>query len=346
MQPEVRVLSSSEQADWPETLARAAGFTGLDPWVHFVRKVYRFPVYRIASRTGGEITGMLILARVRHAVFGDYLVTAPFGSYGGFAYSSTEARDGLLQRALALADELDVDYVNVRFDAGEATPPGDWIQHPIYATYLADLAPEPEALLQSYRPDHRNHIRKADKKGFGIKFGHLDLLDDTYGILVRSMHELGSPYHSRTYLKDMAESLREDLEFAVVYGPGGGLVGAGVFIIQGGTVTNLHANILRRYRQDYAGEFLYWSAISRYGRQGLCRFDMGRSLIGSGNEVFKLKWKPRKQLLAYWYSLRKLQQLPSLNQKNPRLQFAIRIWKRLPPAVVRWLGPSLIRGLA
>ena len=81
------------------------------------------------------------------------------------------------------------------------------------------------------------------------------------------MHELGSPYHNKAYLRTMAESLGEALEFAVLYGPRGELAGAGVFILQGNTVTNLHANILRRFRSDYAGEFLYWSAIERYCRE-------------------------------------------------------------------------------
>jgi hypothetical protein len=73
---------------------------------------------------------------------------------------------------------------------------------------------------------------------------------------------------------------------------------------------------------------------------------MGRSLIGSGNETFKMKWKPRKQTLCYWYSLKKGAELPGLNQKNPKFRFAIWTWKRLPAFVVRALGPSLIKGLA
>jgi hypothetical protein len=39
-------------------------------------------------------------------------------------------------------------------------------------------------------------------------------------------------------------------------------------------------------------------------------------------------------------------QLPELNQKNPKFQFAIQVWKRLPAFAVRLLGPSLIKGLA
>lgn len=345
LSPRVRVLQEDESILPPESLACAAGFVGLDHWLGFVHKTYYFPVYRIVSEVRNEMDGWLALVRVKHLLFGDYLTTSPFGSYGGFTYSSLVSRDALLEKARLLGKELGVEYVNVRFDA-DVEPPEGWMQHPVYATYLLDLQPDPQQLLSAYSSDHRNHIRKSLRKGFSTKFGHLDLLDDAYEALARSMHELGSPYHGKAYLSTMAESLGEALEFAVMYGPHAELVGAGVFILQGDRVTNLHANILRRFRSDYAGEFLYWSVIDRYCRKGLKTFDLGRSLIGSGNETFKMKWKPRKKLLAYWYALMHGAQPPELNQKNPKFQLAIQVWKRLPAFVVRPLGPFLIKGLA
>jgi FemAB-related protein (PEP-CTERM system-associated) len=344
--PRVSILQENESIILPESLARSAGFVGLDAWLSFIHQAYKFPVYRILTQTKNEIDGWLALVRVRHPIFGDYLTTSPFGSYGGLAYSSIASRDALLEKARALADDLGVEYVNVRFEAGEQAPPEGWIQHPLYATYCAELAPNPEQLLSTYSSDHRNHIRKSLKKGFTIKFGHLDLLDDAYAGLARSMHELGSPYHNKNYLRTMADALGEALELAVMYGTGGELAGAGVFIFQGEVVTNLHANILRRFRSHYAGEFLYWSLIQRYCQKGLQVFDLGRSLIGSGNEIFKMKWKPHRQLLAYWYALMPGHALPDLNQKSPKFQFAIWMWKRLPSFAVRLLGPFLIKGLA
>ncbi|HET7144367.1 MAG TPA: GNAT family N-acetyltransferase, partial [Anaerolineales bacterium] len=174
----------------------------------------------------------------------------------------------------------------------------------------------------------------------------MELLDDAYEGLSKSMHELGSPYHGRAYLQALASSLGDALEFAVIYDGSDNLVGAGVFIFSGTMVTNLHANILRQVRSDYAGEFLYWSAITRYSQKGFNTFDMGRSLIGSGNEVFKMKWNPKKQILAYWYYLKKRHDIPGLNQKNPKFRFVIWVWQRLPAFVVRLVGPGLIRGLA
>ena len=344
--PEVRLLAPDEPIPWSEKLALSAGYVGLDSWMKFVEKVYGFPIYRLEMRKGSEVSGLLALTHVKHPLFGNYLATAPFGSYGGFAYTSMEAQRTLLDRARALSQELGVEYVNVRFVEGELIPPDGWIQNPVYATYYVDLSRSPETLLGSFGSDHRNHIRKSLKKGFSIRFGHLELLNDAYEGVARSMHELGSPYHAKAYLQAMAESLGDTLEFAVVYGPDKNLAGAGVFISQGQSVSNLHANILRKYRPDYAGEYLYWSVITRYHQRGFKVFDMGRSLLGSGNEIFKSKWKPRKQRLAYWYALSEGRPLPELNQKNPKFQTAIWMWKHLPSFVVRPLGPSLIKGLA
>jgi FemAB-related protein (PEP-CTERM system-associated) len=327
-------------------LENKLSFSGLDSWMNVVQNIYQYKTYRLIALEENTVEAALSLVEVKHPVFGHYLVTAPFGSYGGFAFQSNAARDLLLAEASRLAEELNVEYVNIRFDEGESTPPASWVQLPSYFTYLVDLPAAPEEILKTFSSDHRNHVRKSMKKGFTVRFGHLDLLDDIYEALARSMHELGSPYHSKTYLKSLAESLGSTLEFAVLYDPQGKIAGGGVFIYQGSTVFNLHANILRFVRSNYAGEYLYWSVIERGIQKGLKTFDLGRSLVGSGNEVFKMKWAPRKKLLAYWHWLAPGQELPSLNQKNPKFQIAIAVWKRLPAFIVRPLGPHLVRGLA
>jgi FemAB-related protein (PEP-CTERM system-associated) len=348
----LRRLAPDEPANWPDSLLQPATFTVLDSWSNTVRRIYKYPIYRFETEVESIVTGIIALTHVQHPIFGNYLTTSPFGSYGGFAFSSPEARELLLAETRLLAAELGVEYVNIRWcadghepDTAPDVPPG-WIQHPIYATYLLKLDTDPENLLPTFSSDHRNHIRKSLKKGFIVKFGHLDLLDDAYDALSDSMHELGSPYHAKAYLRTMAELLGDTLEFAVLYTPDGKLAGAGVFIMHGKVITNLHANILRKFRSDYAGEFLYWKVIERYCQKSFHVFDIGRSLLGSGNETFKMKWKPRKEMLTYWYALKPGAELPALNQKNPKFALAIAIWKRLPAFIVRRIGPFLIRGLA
>ncbi len=141
--PQVRILREDETIVLPESIACATGFVGLDPWLNFVHKTYHFPVYRIVSEVRNDIDGWLALARVKHLIFGNYLTTSPFGSYGGFAYSSINSRAALLEKARWLGNELGVEYVNIRFDS-EEEPPNGWTPHPIYATYLVNLSQDPD----------------------------------------------------------------------------------------------------------------------------------------------------------------------------------------------------------
>jgi serine/alanine adding enzyme len=345
--PEIRVrrLEQKQATAWPDGLVSAATFTALDSWSELVRSTYGYEVYRFEAVSGIEVVGILVLTCVRHPIFGNYLATSPFGSYGGFAFASLEARDALLKQAQRLADELGVEYAVVRFLENVNQPPTPWLQNPLYSTYLLDLAPNAEDLMKNFGHQHRKHTRQAMKKGFKIQFGHLELLDEIYETLARSMHELGSPYHPKRYLQRMAELLGECVEFAVVRDAQNALVGSAVLIYHHGVAANLHANILREFRSGYAGEFLYWSLLEHYCQKGLLVCDMGRSLNGSGNETFKLKWRPRQVPLAYWYYLPKGGEIPELNQKSSKFRFAIWLWKRLPAFVVRAVGTSLIRGI-
>lgn len=346
--PEVRVrtLEGDQPAAWDEALASSVTFTALDPWSQLVRQTYGYEIHRFEAVQDGKVTGILVLTHVRHPIFGNYLATSPFGSYGGFAFATDEARNALLDTARQLSDELRVDYCVLRFLDDDSTPPAPWVQNPIYSTYFIDLPSDSDELWSRFGSQHRKHTRQALRKGFQIRFGNLELLDEAYEVLARSMHELGSPYHSKEYLRTMAELLGADLEFALVHDAEGSPAGAAVLVYQGATTSNLHANILRKFRTSYAGEFLYWSLLEHYCQRGMKVCDMGRSLNGSGNETYKLKWRPRKAPLAYWYYLPKGGAVPELNQKSAKFQLAIRVWKLLPSFVVRTLGPHLIRGIA
>lgn len=345
--PETRVrkLEWDQPAVWDEALATSATFTALDPWSNLVNQTYGYGVHRFEAVQDDEVAGCLVLTHVRHPVFGNYLATSPFGSYGGFAFKSIEASELLLDEARKLSDALDVEYCVLRFMDGDNLPPSPWKPNPIYSTYLIDLPKDAEELWGRFGSQHRKHTRQALRKGFQIQFGHLELLDDTYEVLARSMHELGSPYHSKEHLRRMAILLGENLEFVVLKDAEDSLVGAAVLVYQGDVVSSLHANILREYRSSYAGEFLYWNMIEYPCGKGMRIFDMGRSLNGSGNETYKMKWRPRKAPLAYWYYLPKGGHIPELNQKSAKFQLAIHVWKILPAFMVRALGPHLIRGI-
>ena len=144
---QIRKLPPDSPLRAPESLSFPATFTALDSWTGLVQEIYGYETYRFEAVQSNEVTGILALTRVQHPLFGNYLATSPFGSFGGFAFASSEARDGLLNEAQKLADDLKVEYAVVRFIEDRNAPPSSWMQNPIYSTYLIDLPSNPEDLM-------------------------------------------------------------------------------------------------------------------------------------------------------------------------------------------------------
>src|SRR5574341_334290 len=132
-EPRVRQLEAEQAAAWPEALLTAGTFAASDAWSNLVRRIYSYDVYRLEAALDNEVVGILALTHVRHPLFGNYLATSPFGSYGGFAFNFAEARDALLKQAQSLADELSVEYAVIRFVEAGNQPPTPWLQDPIYS---------------------------------------------------------------------------------------------------------------------------------------------------------------------------------------------------------------------
>lgn len=321
------------------------GYPAKQDWAKLIKKVYGYKTYPIKILNGNGLAGFAALTHIKHPIFGSYLTSAPYSSYGGVWFRDKDSADILSQEIKRLTQNLNANYAVLRFRGRPSAELDGWNQSPIYNTYRISLHNQNDTELGQYSPNHRNHIRKSLKKGFDIQIGSTELIRDTYIGISRTMRQLGSPYHSQNYLTEMCSNLKGSVDLAVLtYGKN--IVGAGVFIRHADEVINLHANILREYRPLYAGEFFYWSMIQYYKKAGQKIFDLGRSLEGSGNETFKLKWEPEVTPLSYWYYLPDGRQLPDLNQKSPKFQAAIAVWKRLPQFLVDWIGPHIINGIA
>jgi hypothetical protein len=82
----------------------------------------------------------------------------------------------------------------------------------------------------------------------------------------------------------------------------------------------------------------------RYGAaQGYKIFDFGRSKEGTGSFNFKRHWGFEPRPLPYIYYPIKTGEIPDTSPLNPKLQWAIRIWRNLPLKLTMALGPRIVR---
>jgi hypothetical protein len=105
------------------------------------------------------------------------------------------------------------------------------------------------------------------------------------------------------------------------------------------------ASSLRGYNRLSPNMLLYWSVLEFACRRGFRVFDFGRSSPDSGPFKFKAQWGAAPVPLYWHYWVRDGGPLPNLTPNNPRMQMAIRLWRRLPVAVTRLIGPPLVKNL-
>ena len=316
------------------------------PWRRVVKRAYGLSQFWYMAVEGDRVQGFLALALSTNRLFGRYLATAPFGNQGGFYANSPEAADALLRQAVDLHEQVGARYTLVRRLADRLPPPSSWVSDPAYATYFLPLDPDPERFYaQHLRSIVRNRIKKSREHGMTVRFGRSELVDDFWPVINRAVRDLGSPYHSRPYLDAVMDEHGGDAELAVLYTRSGRAIGGSLLMHHANAVSQLHVVCLREYWSAYANDLLYWSVIAECCARGVATFDLGRSLVGSGNERFKMKWRPERRLIDNWYYLSEGQSLPSLNQSNSKFDVARAIWKRMPLPLARLLGPRVMSGI-
>ena len=189
----------------------------------------------------------------------------------------------------------------------------------------------------------RNQVRRGMKEGFSVATGR-DQVGAFHDVFHRHMRDLGWPAHGRRFYEAVLEHLGDRAEFLVVR-DGRELVAGALLFTVNGTAMNYHTVSLRRFNRRCPNYLLYWRMIEGSCERGCTRFDMGRSEAGSQNLDFKENWGPEVVTLHYGYYLRRLREIPYVDPRNPRYSLPIAVWRRLPLAVTRRLGPRLMPGL-
>src|SRR5260370_33057072 len=89
---------------------------------------------------------------------------------------------------------------------------------------------------------------------------------------------------------------------------------------------------------------MYWVLVEGAFDRGQTVFDFGRSSQDSNTFRFKRQWGA-EPLPAQWQYYVRRGEVSQMRPDNPRYQHMIRLWRRLPVALTRWIGPTIVRGI-
>jgi FemAB-related protein (PEP-CTERM system-associated) len=329
-------------ADWDLFVASmpcAAGYHS-HVWRAILERSFGHETHFLAARTNGAMTGILPLVHMR-SIFGNFLVSLPFVTYGGLLCRDPASSEALLETAGELRSRLGARHVELRHTQAE-NPDLPARRHKV--AMVLDLAQSEEGMWAGFHAKVRNQVRKAQKAGLETVWGEGELLDEFYAVFVRNMRDLGTPVYGRSFFANVLAGLPDATRIVLIRRQGKPIA-AGLLYWHGQTLEIPWASSIRDYNSLCPNNLMYWESIRHGLRLGLRRFDLGRSSPSSGTFRFKEQWGARPETLQWHYLLPSGTKLPNLSNSNPRFSMAIRLWQRLPLAVTRVFGPLIVRNI-
>ncbi len=329
-----------DDARWDAFVAQAqqATFFHRAAWRDIVARLGHRCHYLYAERAG-KIAGVLPLAEIRSRLFGHALISTPFCVYGGVLASDAESDACLTQAAVALADELRVDYLELR-DRGLHHP--DWPVKDLYVGFRKPIEADDDANMKAIPRKQRAMVRKGIAAG--LEAHHGGSLADFYRVYAESVRNLGTPVLPRSHYARLQQTFGEDCEITVVRHQGQPVAAVMSFYFRD-EVHPYYGGSVRHGRELAANDFMYWSVMQRAVARGARVFDFGRSKQDTGSYHFKKHWGFEPEPLPYAYHLVRATGVPNVSPTNRKYHLFIKGWQRLPLRVSCALGPFLARNL-
>lgn len=344
-------LFRGEDSRWDEFVSGHPGgtFFHLAAWRGIIERSFGFePLYLFAT-DGGALRGVLPLFLVKSLLFGRSLVAMPMGVYGGPVALDEEASQALIRKAMSLVKEHAVRYLEIRgnphaqFDA-TASLNGDaarWSSKNLYFTFLGEIEPTDELNLARIPRKQRRMVRQGEKHGLKAVFGN-ERLREFYDVYAESVRNLGTPVYGYDYFENLLSAFGEQCKVMVVEQNGKVIAGVLSFFYRD-QVLPFYGGALKESLQFAPNDFMYWQLMRCAASKGYRVFDFGRSKEGTGPFHFKRHWGFEPRALPYWYYTPQGNGVPDTSPLNPKLQWAIRIWRGLPLGVTKALGPHIVR---
>jgi FemAB-related protein (PEP-CTERM system-associated) len=291
----------------------------------------------------GAVTGWLPLTEVRSALFGKVLVSSGFGVAGGILASSDKAAKALAERAQSYALRGGFAGVELR---GGPVPEGWESWSDKHCGFERALAADDEAELLAIQRKARAEVRK------GLGFGHRvtvgrgrDDLAVHYACYSASVRNLGTPVFPKRLFAAMLEAFPDSNDILTVW-QGDTPLASVLSFYHDGAVLPFWGGGVFAARAMRANEVMYYELMLHARRQGMERFDFGRSKTGSGPFAFKKNWGFEPQPLTYAAWTAPGAPPRNIDPTDASYSRKIELWKKLPLPLANTLGPWIARGLA
>ncbi len=297
----------------------------------------------IVAEQLGAIVGWLPLTEVRSLLFGNTLVSSGFGVGGGILADSP----GTVQQIAACVQDHCERYGFSSVEVRGGAIPDDWRSwDDKHCGFERALADNDEAELLAIPRKARAEVRKGLKNGLEVRVGRSrEDLDAHYSVYSESVRNLGTPVFPKTLFSEMLEAFPDTSDILTVLS-GRKPLASVLSFYHDGVVMPFWGGGTFAARGARANEIMYYELMLHARRQGMKRFDFGRSKTGSGPFNFKKNWGFEPQPLTYAEWTAAGETARDIDPTSDAYSRKIALWKKLPLPIANTVGPFIARDLA
>lgn len=298
------------------------------------------PFYLKAIGDQGDLVGVLPLFEQKSTLFGHILVSTPFCMYGGALANSPEIHELLEKEAVRIAEELHVDYLELR--SKFAISHTNLIEKSVHSYFVKPLSDSEEQVLLDIKKKQRAVVRHSLKNGLTARVDKdVDTLYDIYAISVRN---LGTPVFPKSLFTNLTKEFGNDVDILTVEHDKKAISSVMNFYFNGMAMP-YYGGGLSDARAFKSNDFMYYNLMLHAVKRGCASFDFGRSKNNSGPYKYKASWGIEPTPIYHYYHLVKARELPNLSPTNPKYELMINVWKKLPVGLSKLVGPLLSKYL-
>ncbi|MCF8026200.1 MAG: GNAT family N-acetyltransferase [Desulfobacteraceae bacterium] len=361
---QIRRAEYSDAPGWDDYIA--ANRDGLAyhrfAWKQAIEASYGFDCPYFLAEQNNRICGVLPTAHIHFPIDKGQLVSLPYCDVGGIFANHPEIADALFNHACDYARAHKIAKIEIRTPpaVSAASNPDKRNTHKKGFAHdnpgptgvrkvrmLLELQESSDALLATFKSKLRSQVKKPAREGLFSRLGGQELLKDFYPVFAENMRDLGSPVHSKNWLRNVLKHYGENARCGVVYMPDQTPAAAGIILCHNHVVSIPWASSLQRFNRFNPNMFLYWTFLEFAADKGYRFFDFGRSTPGEGTYKFKAQWGAKPQPLNWqrWMISNKKEvqasSEPAVSSSGGTRDVAEQIISKTPLPVATFLGSRL-----
>ncbi len=307
-------------------------------WKKSIEAVYPYKPQYLLAVAEDRIRAVLPLFLVSNVLMGKVLLSTPFAVYGGILADSPEAQNALREELEKISRSMGVDHSELRNLHTDQCVGFSNVSR--YVSFVQQIGANEEEILAAIPRKTRYMVRKALKHPFSMApAADPSAFIDLY---TRNLRRLGTPSFPVRHFQELLRNFGKEADVREVRLEGKVVSAVMTFYFRDQILPYYGASD-PAYNEVAPNNYMYFELMRWGSENGYRWFDFGRSKKESGSFDFKAHWGMEMRDLPYEMLLVKRQTLPNFSPKNPKFQFAIRMWQKAPLGLTRAVGPYLVR---